>query len=376
MTNDQEFRRIQDLQWEAYRAGLYRRAAEIAHRGAEQARAAGNSYWRVRFIFWEGDSRQHAGDLEAARISLLEAARPTPESDPADSYSALVALISVAVKNDEAGYCRRLITQGRDYLVAMAKEEWRHHLDFQEGYLEYYRGEFERADHCLRKAHDVRRKHDDYPGYSRAAHLFHLVNAAFSRHDPAAVTRRQNELEECKKQSEYDKLVEQVGHLLLLRARRGNDSLAFDETAPPAALELLRRRQAVDDPDNSENRVALRALALALHWPALDDWLERLRWNETDFHDQLFLGDERLCRARHALGLPARDDEWDEEFETPPPGALNQEEARDFLTQARARYDGIHPKAEAEDRRLETAWYTDTLDQRLARVAALEQALD
>ncbi len=373
MSNDREFEKIKELQWEAYSAGLCKKSAEIARRGAELAGTTGNATWRICFLFWHGEALRRAGDWKAAQIPLLEAARPDPEADPADQYNALTALISIAMRESEAGYCRHLITQGRDYLAAVHKESWSHKLDSLEGGLELGRGAFALAESCYQRAWNSAPK-GAYPGYTSATYADNLVQTAFAQRNVAALSNWQARLQDSDKVGEGDKIMEKAGLLLLMRARRAEEGLA---SAVPAALDLLRHVQALEDSAAGENLVALRTLAIAGHWAALDDWLARLRLDEVGFDNQIFCGDERLCRARHALGMPARDDEWDQGLEElcPPSSPIlepaRRDEAVTFLYQARGHYESVLAKAEAEDRRLETTWYTNTLEQRLARLSAL-----
>lgn len=384
MAEDREFHKIRELQWEAYRAGLIRKTAEVAHRGVEQARAVGSDYWRVKFLFGEGMALSELGDSDAAQIALLEATRPTPEADPADQYNALCGLIAIALNERDATYCRRLIVQGYAYLEGVGKGGWRHKLDLLEGQLEFQRGRFEEADRCYRRGWEYQPKGNDYPSYTTAAYLYALIETAFARRSSEAMAHWQAELEGCNKSGEADRDDEQSGRLLLLRALRApaaGDVGGLDPAALPQALGLLRSQQAYDATSKSNLRIALRVLALAGHWTALDDWIGRLTWSVDGFKDPIFLGDERLCRSRYALGLPLRDDEWDRflEEEQPPDAAtlcsvtpVARDQALAFLAQARARYEGGGAEAQREDERLDTHWYTETLNQRLARVAALE----
>lgn len=381
MTTEREFKKIQELMEEAYISGLHRKAADIAHRGAEQARAAGQHLWRIRFLFWEGENLQCNGERSAAQIPLLEAARPEAEADPADQYNALTTLIEIGLADKDATWCRRLLAQGHAYLESIHKTPWRHKLDFLEGALEARRGEWPQAQGCYRRAWEFKPQHRAYPGFTTATHLLQLVYTAFQQQQLAELGHWQGELEGCDKVLETDRLKEQYGHLLHWRAQRasGEAGLETNSTVTTAALQLLRHKQGLELQDNGFSRNPLRVLLLTGHWAALDDWLARLHWQSDSFEDALFRGDERLARARHALQLPPRDEEWlptvIEHTKPTLPTASQNEQARALLHQAREHYQANADTARKEDQRLETQYYTNTLNQRLERVAELEGLL-
>jgi hypothetical protein len=373
--SDRDLEEIKKLLKEAYAAGLSKKSAQIGRRGAELASTVGNIYQKVYFLFWYGVSLAETGDTKGAQIALLEAARPDPEADPADQYNAVCKLISIVLNERDNAYCRSLIAQAREYLAGVRKEAWSHMLDKLEGNLEFNRGEFDLAYRRYQDAWDAARELDgQYPSFTDMSYVLALVETAFFRRDAAALTRWQTVMSDYKPVSEGDKIYKQCGLLFLLRAGCAGER---QTTLFSAALGLLRHIQGLEGDFRYESRIALRALAVAAHWTAVDDWLPRQRWTVGDFEDQLFLGDERLCRARHALGIPARDDEWDWDLEETLPSSSSvleparRDEADTFLAEARNHYHSVHAKAEVEDHRLETARYTSTLKQRLARVSAL-----
>jgi hypothetical protein len=237
LTDDKEFDQIFRLLMEAYVAGLCKKSAEIARHGVTLSTSVRNTYWRVRFLFWQGRSLADAGDRNAAQIPLLHAANPDPEADPADQYNAVCALIHISGYERTAGYCRSLIDQARNYLAHVRKEMWSHKLDYLEGDLEFYRGSFDLAYSCKQRAWDLARQSNEYPRYTMASYVSDLVKTSFALRDAAALARWQVVLRDCESVTEGDKVYKQLGDLLLLRARRIEDGLS---AMVPTALELLR----------------------------------------------------------------------------------------------------------------------------------------
>ena len=108
-----------------------------------------------------------------------------------------------------------------------------------------------------------------------------------------------------------------------------------------------------------------------------DRWWGRYRerTKTLDYDDRLLVGDWQLALARTALQLPAQDDEWDTEFATPQPPFPNREQALTHLTQAKQNSTELYRLASSEDERLETSYYTQTLNERLQRAHALRAPL-
>ena len=397
---DRELSQIRELLREAYAAGLYQKAARIARHCAELATERGEHFWRVQFRFWQGASLQSAGENEAATTALMEAAQPEPQADPADTYNAITTLIHIAIATKPAAFTRDLIRQGRAFLERSGKGAWRHKLDLLEGHLAEQRGDWDAALAHQRRGYEAERQHPGYPGYTTATHLRHLVDSSFAGRDAEALARWRRALDDCDKETEGD-------HLYAERARLRCHRAGLPDLGDPvtAASGLLRQLDGYEGGDVVEFAIdALRVLlpraaapaaepqpAAVQHprpdpsrppatgpdpgptageHPLIADWLPRPGIGD----DWLFGGDVHLARARVALGLPPRDEDWCTRFERPDPTRLTDPQrrrAQAHLAAARAHYEAQLDWAAAEDRRLETSYRTDTLQARLQRTADL-----
>ncbi|MFO1371345.1 MAG: hypothetical protein U1F42_02785 [Candidatus Competibacteraceae bacterium] len=71
-----------------------------------------------RALLWEGYSLRQAGEDDLALAALLQAANERAASaDPADVFSALVAILHISLERKTAAFCRALLEQGRRYLA-------------------------------------------------------------------------------------------------------------------------------------------------------------------------------------------------------------------------------------------------------------------
>ena len=294
-----------------------------------------------------------------------------PEADPADVYSATTQLISISMQRKSASFCRTLIQQSREYLVTIHKEMWRHKLDLLEGELEYSRGNFQTAYPYFLDGWHYYQRSPDYPAFMGTTHVQLLCKGAFRIRDKTALHRWVHAIEGLTKQTGRDKLFTKRAHLYLLRAEHtlgANFSIAsewaLDALASLGMMEMKEFETLTD---------CLRVLILARRWEEVDHRLSR-HTVEDDFENHYFLGDERLARARHALGLDMQDDEYDTEFPLPlQPGlTADTERAAQYLRESQSHYEQAQTHAKTEDKRLETQWYTTTITERLHRLAALQ----
>ncbi len=254
MATEQEFHKIYDLMWQAYAAGLYKKAACIAHQGAELAEGAGNIKWKVRFLVWEGASL-HRFDNDQATIPLLQAATYQPEADPANTYSAMATLIEISISTRPVAFTRTLLSQGRDLLRRMGKEAWRHMLDLLEGNLERACFHFQQAQVCYARAWEYYQKAPAYPDYTTASHLYRLCENSFDLQDKSASAEWLAELEQCDKVIELDKQL--LNWALLLHQRligKAGGKMAC------LAQEVLKKSEIFESVET--NISALRALIL------------------------------------------------------------------------------------------------------------------
>lgn len=351
--------------------GYFAKAARLERQAVELAATLGLIGERTRALLWEGYSLRQAGEDDLALAALLQAANErAATADPADVFSALVAIIHISLERKTAAFCRSLLEQGRRYL-ADVRQPWSALLDFLEGELAYRRGDFTAAwDWHSRAWADW---HDEPPRLTAAAHLWALCRIAFRRQDLAALERSVERLTELHPTQFLERQLLLRAQLLCWRARRAADSTRptseSDSTSVEIALALLTETVGTEGRDTGARHEALRVLALMGCWDEVVSGLSRLPLRTDSFASALLMGDLALNRARAAMGLPVVDDDYgDLSADTSVPFSSLSAVA---LRQAEDRYRAARRLAEAEDERLETSWYGDALQRRLKSIALL-----
>lgn len=361
-TDQHTLARLRDQARQARAAGHYRQAAQLERQAVELAGALGLMGERTRALLWEGYSLRQAGDDDLALAALLQAANERAASaDPADVFSALVAILHISLERKTVAFCRTLLEQGRRYLVDI-RQPWTALLDFLEGELEFRRGDFAAAwDWHFRAWAGWR---EEYPRLTPATHLWALCRVAFHRHDVAELERLTGLLSVLHPAQTLERQLVQRAQLLLWRARRVTEA---NSAAIPAPVETTRALLAGEgngeSRDTGARREALRVLALAGCWEEVDVALSRQPLQADTFENALLLGDLALNRVRVALELPAVDDDCGEI--SVDVSAPVSSPASIALCEAEGHYQVARRLAEIEDERLETVWYEDTLQRRL-----------
>ena len=372
-------KRLGDLGVEASRAGMYEKAVRIWHQARDLAEQNRDEEMLVKSLFWEGHCLQMLGKYDQAMPLLMEAANcRSPEADPADVFIAAIMLIIISLSRKNASYCRKLIEQTREYLSGINQQKWEHNLDLLEGRLEYDQGNFQDAFRCFVQAWETcPQTTTAYPSYTPSSYLYHICKTAFALHEPEQLTQWVTVIEACDKRMEGDKIDSKLSRLLLFRAEcsEGGDFFHAPEFAL-STLEMIELHEARTQEYKEFIIQCLRILALAGRWKDLEYQLERflLRLMQ-DFDYFLFRGDEQQCRARAALGMAVKDDEYDLDFPLPESDIPDPESGLKHLRQAAEFYENAREDAQKEDELTETAWYTNILNERLARVRAIEDAL-
>lgn len=334
--------------------GHYAAAARLERQVVELAGALNLTSERTRALLWEGYSLRQAGEEDLALAALLQAAGERAAADPADIFAALIAIVHISLERKPARFCRALLDQGRRYLADI-RRPWTTPLDFLEGELAYRQGDFYAAGdwHCRAWAG----WRDEHPRLTAATHLWALCRVAFRRRDPAELERLTETLAELRPVPVLERQLVQRAQLLSWRAWRGTDvSGATSEPAPvEIALALLAETTEGASRAVGARQEALRALALAGDWAAMDAALSRYPLDSEHFENDLLLGDLALNRARTALGLPAVDNDY---------GPLSIDFSAPFsalasaaLGKAESCYQAALSLAASEDERLETDWY-------------------
>ncbi|MDG4551444.1 MAG: hypothetical protein P9F19_18500 [Candidatus Contendobacter sp.] len=344
--------------------GDYARAARLERQAVERAEALGWIDERTRALLWEGYSLRQAGEDDLALAALLQAASErAATADPADVFSALIAIVHISLDHKSVAFCRVVLDQGRR-LLADLRRPWSGPLDFLEGELALRRGDFTAAWSWHSRAWVGWR--DEHPRLTAPTHLWALCRVAFRRRATDELARLTETLAELRPAQALERQLVQRARLLDWRARR---ALALGDAAPvEPALDLLAATEKGEGggPDFGARREALRVLALAGHWEEMDAALSRWPLDLERFEDALLLGDLALGRARAARGGPAVDEDYGE--------PANGGSASSFvltgeaLREAESYYRVALSLAEIEDERLETEWHGATVRERLWRI--------
>jgi hypothetical protein len=366
------FDRLRDHARQARETGDYTQAARLERQAAELAGALGLPGERARALLWEGYSLRQAGEDDLALAALLQVVgERAATADPADAFGALTAIVHIGLERKPLRFCRALLDQARHYLNEI-RQPWTAPLDYLEGELALRRGEFAAAWDWHSRAWAGWR--DEYPRLTAATHLWALCRTAFHHRHLAELERLSNALVELHPSAMLERQLVERARLLWWRAQRAiGDSLpAPDPTVPVETALTLLASAAGESRDFGARLEALRALALANRWDAVDDSLARHALESDCFESALLLGDLALNRARATLGLPMLDGDYGEDGDaaSPSPDRLDPE-SRSKLEQAGSHYRSALALAGAEDERLETQVLGATVRNRLRRLEAM-----
>ena len=361
MTTDRDaLERLRARARQAREAGDYAQAARLERQAVQRAGALGWIGERTRALLWEGYSLRQAGEDDLALAALLPAANErAATADPADVFSALIAIVHLSLDRKPATFCRALLDQARRYLADI-RRPWSAPLDYLEGELAFRQGNFTAAWDWHSRAWAGWR--DAHPRLTAATHLWALCRTAFSRREADELARLTKNLADLDPVPLLERQLVQRARLLLWRARR---TFHPTEAAPvELALDVLATT-AKGSRDFGARQEALRALALAGCWVEIDAALSQHPLDCERFENALLLGDLALNRARAALGLPAVDDdysEWAADISAPfsAPATL-------ALREAESCYRIALSLAAIEDERLETGWFGHTVRERQGR---------
>ncbi|MER2601918.1 MAG: hypothetical protein ABTR27_06135 [Candidatus Competibacter phosphatis] len=366
------FERLRDHARQARETGDYAQAARLERQAVELAGALGLPGERTRALLWEGYSLRQAGEDDLALAALLQVVgERTATADPADAFGALTAIVHIGLERKPLRFCRALLDQARHYLSEI-RRPWTAPLDYLEGELASRQGEFTAAWDWHSRAWAGWR--DEYPRLTADTHLWALCRTAFRRRHLAELERLSNALVELRPSAMLERQLVERARLLWWRAQRATGAAqpAPDPTVPVETALTLLASAAGESRDFGARLEALRALALANRWDAVDDSLARHALESDCFESALLLGDLALNRARATLGLPMLDGDYGEDGDaaSPSPDRLDPE-SRSKLEQAGSHYRSALALAGAEDERLETQVLGATVRNRLRRLEAM-----
>jgi hypothetical protein len=363
--------RLREQASQARRVGHYARAARLERQAVELAETLGLSGERTRALLWEGYSLRLAGEDDLALAALLQAINDrAPSADPADRFSALIAILHLSLERKSVHFCRALLEQGRREL-AESRQPWSALLDFLEGELAFRRGDFAAAWSWQERAWAGRR--DAHPRLTPATHLWALCRTAFRRRKPDELERLAHQLRELHPDSTLERP-------LILRARwlswRAHRAATAPVTADPAPVEqaraFLTKVAEERKPGDCGARIeALRVLALAGDWDLIAADVRQKPLHPATFETALWLGDLALGRARAALELPAVDADYGEAATDALLAAPDSARATALLGEAEQGYREAGQFAGEQDQRLQTCWYGATVQERQTRLNRL-----
>ena len=303
--------RLRDQARQARADGHFPQAARLEQQAVEIAGVLGLTGERTRALLWQGYSLHHAGEDDLALAALLQAANErAATADPADIFSALIALIRISLDRKAASFCRALLDQGRRYLSDI-HQPWTAPLDYLEGEWAYRQGDLGAAwDWHCRAWVDWR---DEHPRLTAATHLWALCRIAFRRQDAGALIAWTQKLSALNLTQPLERQLALRAALLGWRARRstGKRVEAASDNADPikTALALLKESAASDGRDTGARAEALRALALAGRWDQVDAALRQQPLSADHAESDRLAASLASNRARHAQGLSSVDDD-------------------------------------------------------------------
>jgi hypothetical protein len=360
--------RLREQATQARKMGHYAQAAEWERQAVELAVTLGLTGERTRALLWEGYSLRLAGEADLALAALLPVVNESAlTTDPADRFSALIAILHISLERKPARFCQALLEQGRRDLMEF-RQPWAALLDFLEGELAFRRGDFTAAWNWHQHAWAGRR--ETHPRLTPATHLWALCRTAFRRREQAELERLTHQLNELRPNSTLERQLVMRARWLSWRAQRA--ATASNVTADPALVEEARAfltgvAQQQETHDFGARLEALRLLALAGDWNLIDAALRHNPPRPASFETALCLGDLAVNRARAALKLPVVDDDYGETtFGAASLARLDSARISAELGEAESRYRDALRLAADQDRRLETGWYSDTVHRRLA----------
>lgn len=295
---------------QARRDGHFLQAARWEQQAGDIASASGLIGERTRARLWQGYSLHHAGEDDLALAALLQAANErAATADPADCFAALVAVIRISLDRKPAAFSRVLLDQGRRYLVDLNRP-WSAPLDYLEGEWAYRQNDFTTAETWHSRAWSAWRA--EHPRLTAACHLWALCRVAFRRRDVEALASWTRKLSALDWSQPLERQLAQRAVLLCWRARRNAEDVSSKAAPVETALALLQETASIPYQDGGARVDALRALALAGCWDQVDAALRQWPLPADGGEFVRLAASLSSNRMRHAQGLLALDDEFEQ----------------------------------------------------------------
>ncbi len=378
---------------DAYRTRDYANCTRLAAEGLRLAEASHDVATQTLMLLWLGESHWQRKETEQAFAALSRAVAAEPPADPGDVFNAVSTLLNIAILERPLAEVRTLLAQGQAHLQQHDQQRSRHMLDLSAGDLAARRGDWQAAQQHYQSAFEHQQGDTGSPRFTLASYQIKLAEASFMFGDAKALSHWCDEINAAPKQVEGDRLRAEQVRLLCYRAGIREPAGARGDAAT-TARRLLRWLEEIDGHQADFARDAMHVLLREGDWLSVETWLDYPGIGD----DPLMRGDLHLARARHKLGMPARDLAWSTAIPTtdgagnpsarasasgPTPitlastktGSFKVSKARDDLQAAKAHYLGRQAWAAQEDERLETDHHRRLLNARLQQIEDMANQL-
>lgn len=366
--------RIQSLRrsaHDAYRNYRREEAADLFLQALRLAEDINSPDDMVYLRLWHGVSLAGAQQYMEALAAVTPTLRQMDKAGrPQDVFNTVTLYIGVALEIpldfktilEPLEYCKT-------YLESTGSRHWRHKLLYLEARLLEERGFFEQALAVAEESWSTWRY--QYPYYTADTHLERLVSLSLRTHQPELARRyldiweqdSHNEMPLYRAytlsgwQANYYRYRDELDRALTLGVRCLHNSAQIDkeDKARGLLVRLYLARGEIDKARQTLKHVPLKTLR----------------------DEQLRMADYHLGAARAAAGLPPADDGYDIAFPTQVATAVQDVDRLRFEAgRARMMYRLRMVEAKKWDTAFDCTWRQDEVNERLARLAAIERRVE
>lgn len=364
MAISDEIKNIKELEYKAYASGLYFKASKIALAGIELAIKINDDESLIYFYYRSGHCLSEMGKTDEALFYLLKASQYNPNANPIDIYNAITNIIEISISKKPFKYSQNLLDDARKMIDRdMNKIEWRHKIDFLNGYLEYIRGNYLKSYEFYKTAYHFSHQCIDCPSYTNAVFIHELTSASYFLRDIASMRKWINDV---RISVEDDKTSMLIIKMRYEKLKKCTTSYKLNTMA----ISLIDKTELIEKDSTYDYKEAIKVFFLTNYWEAIEIYMKKITFNKDNFFDLCFLGDKHLAKSRYILKLPSVNDEIeDDDFNMYVFKSKGHSEiAKAELQKAEYYYEKMKIIAKKEDERLETKHYSRTTQNRLDKV--------